>query len=81
MLEPNNLIGLFIEDFDIKDFLSTSGELVQMTRDAESSGLKSGNILENLRVPLTVLLLGLMIIPLLVLGKFLVPRIKGILEK
>jgi hypothetical protein len=77
MLDPNQLIGFIIEDFDVRDYAGPIVNQVQLTRDAESSGFETGDILENLRIPLFLMLLGVLVIAVLLLIKVAVPRLKN----
>ena len=64
-IDPNFLMKLFF-DFDLKGYISSTK--VQMTKASEMSGLKTGSILENLRIPIFIVCFALMVLLLAVLA-------------
>ena len=64
-IDPNFLMKHFF-DFDLKGYISSTK--VQMTKASEMSGLKTGSILENLRIPIFIACFALMVLLLAVLA-------------
>lgn len=64
-IDPNFLMKHFF-DFDLKGYISSTK--VQMTKASEISGLKTGSILENLRIPIFIACFALMVLLLAVLA-------------
>lgn len=71
----------FVFGFDLKQYLIT--KKVQMTKASETSGFKSGSILENLRIPIFILLIALVVLLLAIILMVLVrsPKIKSKIKK
>ena len=72
-IDPNFLMKHFF-DFDLQGYISS--KKVQMTKASEMSGLKTGSILENLRIPIFIACVALMVLLLAVLAMVTIPPLR-----